>query len=247
MRLLAPNRAKGRAMSNSNLNFFNRSGNSPTVQREYHRKRDEGRKQDRIRKQVERANANTPGGKKVLERIVGDESVGENIRIAAANKVLATSEFSTNRGAYFNDAPSGCGKLVYTSYTHRAGAHYSSHGHGKRVKPVGATPADNSKDGAWVSYRDTQTWQHPEHQRQYHEEKILDALVKMHFRTVDVDGDDYSECDLCKQLIWWPRDCQKHIEQVHGSRKFPSHNRRLGNVVAKYRKQLKADPEADKK
>ena len=62
---------------------------------------------------------------RILEEIVGNESVDENMRIAAAKKILATSELSTTRGSCFNNAPSGCGKLVYTGNADHVGDRFT--------------------------------------------------------------------------------------------------------------------------
>jgi len=144
-------------MSNSNLSFFNRSGNSPTLQRrpnkiappsaergkEYRKKRGaEGREQDRVRKQVDRADAKTPEGMRILEEIVGKESVDENIRSAAAKKILATPELSTTRGSRFNNASSGCGKLVYTGHANLFGNRYSA----EEQQIMGSEPSEELVD-----------------------------------------------------------------------------------------------------
>lgn len=320
-------------MSISNLSFFNRSGNSPTLQRkpnktgpqsasergkEYRKKKgDEGREQDRVRKQVDRADAKTPEGMRILEEIVGNESVDENMRSAATKKILATPLLSMARGSRFNNAPSGCGKLVYTGHADRIGDRYSAEEHqtmgsepseamvdaiadndddenepeievveealevgddgddggeneevvvedvdeagdacyfyinrnkrGRRVTASGATPSDNSKDATWVSFQDKEKWRHDEAQKQHREDEIISDLVARHFNTTTKEGKEHYECDLCKQLIFWPRDRGTHILQVHGSRNSPSHERRFGNVIAEYKKQLKADLEAAKR
>jgi hypothetical protein len=316
-------------MTNSNLSFFNRSGNSPTLQRrpnksappsaergkEYRKKRGaEGREQDRVRKQVDRADAKTPEGMRILEEIVGKESVDENMRSAAAKKIWATPELSTTRGSQFNNAPSGCGKLVYTDCVDTVGDRYSPeeqqimgsdtseemveataddgdyekepeieiveepfevgddgddggeneevevedldeagkacyfyinpNERGRRVTASGATGSDSSKDRNWVSFHDKEQWQHANKQKEYNDDRIITDLVNRHFNTAAIDGKEYYECDLCKQLIFWPRERGEHILQVHGSRNCPSHDRRFGNNVAQYKKQLNADREA---
>lgn len=234
-------------MSNSYLSFFNRSGNSPTLQRmpnetatksasergKEHRKKkgDEGREQDRVRKQVDRADAKTPEGMRILEEIVGNESVDENMRSAAAKKILATPLLSMARG---------CEKLVYTGHANMLGNRYSTE-RGRRVTASGASPSDNSKDATWVSFHDKEKWRHDQAQKQYGEDQIIADLVTRHFNTTTIDGKEHYECDLCKQLIFWPRDRGTHILQVHGSRNSPSHERRFGNIIAEYKKQLKAD------
>lgn len=140
--------------SNSKLSFFNRSGNSPTLQRkpnktalrsasergrEYRKKKgDQGREQDRVRKQVDRADAKTPEGMRLLKEIVGKENIDENTRIAAAKKILATPELSTTRGSRFNNAPSGCGKLVYTCYVDTVGGRYC----GEEQQIMGSEPSE---------------------------------------------------------------------------------------------------------
>jgi len=316
-------------MSNSNLSFFNRSGNSPTLQRrpnkiappsaergkEYRKKRGtEGREQDRVRKQVDRADAKTPEGMRILEEIVGKESVDENMRSAAAKKILATPELSTARGSRFNNAPSGCGKLVYTGHVDTVGDRYSPeeqqimgsdpseemveataddgdeekepeieiveealevgddgddggeneevevedldeagnacyfyinpNERGRRVTASGATGSDRSKDRNWVSFHDKEQWRHTDSQKEHHDDRIITDLVTQHFNTTAIAGKEHYECDLCKQLIFWPRERGGHILQVHGSRNSPLHQRRFGNNVAQYKKQLKTNHEA---
>jgi hypothetical protein len=317
-------------MSISNLSFFNRSGNSPTLQRksnktatksasergkEYRNKKgNQGREQDRVRKQVGRADAKTPEGMRTLEEIVGKESVDENTRSVAAKKILATPGLSMARGSRFNNAPSGCGKLVYTGHAHMFGNRYSAeeqqimgsepseemvdtraddgddeketeieiveealevgddgdddgeneevevedideagdtsyfytspNERGRRVTASGATPSDNSKDATWVSFHDKEKWRHDEAQKQYREAQIITDLVTRHFNTTTIDGKEFYECELCNQLFLWPRERGAHILQVHGSRNSPSHERRFDNLIAQYKKQLKADREA---
>jgi hypothetical protein len=282
---------------------------------EYRKKKGaEGREQDRVRKQVDRADAKTPRGKSILEEIVKNENVDENMRIAAAKKILATPLLSTNRGSRFNNAPSGCGKLVYTGHAHMFGNPYSpeeqqmmgsepseelvdttaddgednkepeieiveevleagSDGdddaedeevvvedvdeagdasyfyfnpneRGRRVTANGATGSDSSKDGNWVSFHDKEQWRHTERQKEHHDERIVEDLVTQHFNTTAIDGKEHYECDLCKQLIFWPRERGGHILELHGSRNSPSHDRHFGNTIAQYKKQLKTDREA---
>jgi hypothetical protein len=320
-------------MSNSNLSFFNRSGNSPTLQRklsktvppsasergkEYRKKKGrEGREQDRVRKQVDRADAKTPEGMRTLERIVGNERVDEETRIAAVKKILATPKLSMARGSRFNNAPSGCGKLVYTNYADMVGRRYSPEEQqimgsdqaeeiieatadngddekelaieiveetlevgdegddsgeseevlvedldeagdacyfninpnrcGKRVTASGATPADSSTDPTWVSFHDTESWRHAESLKEHRDDRIMADLVARHFNTTIIDNKEHYECDLCKQLLFWPRDRAGHILQVHGSRDLSLHDRRFGNIVAQYKKELKAKRDAAKK
>jgi hypothetical protein len=316
-------------MSNSNLSFFNRSGNSPTLQprpnkiappsaergKEYRKKRGaEAREQDRVRKQVARADAKTPEGMRILEAIVGNESVDENTRNAAAKKILATPKLSTTRGSRFNNAPSGCGKLVYTGHANLFGNRYSPeeqqimgsepseelvdttaddgeddkepeieiveevleaggdgdddgedeevvvedvdeagdasylyfnfNERGRRVTANGATGSDSSKDGNWVSFHDKEQWRHSERQKEHQDERIVADLVTQQFNTTAIDGKEHYECDLCKELIFWPRERRGHILEVHGSRNSPSHDRHFGNIIAQYKKQLKTGREA---
>jgi hypothetical protein len=323
-------------MSVSNLSFFNRSGNSPTLQRmpnkiapqsasgrgkEYRNKKgDQGREQDRVRKQIARADAKTPEGMRILEEIVGKESVDENMRITAAKKILATPELSTARGSRFNNAPSGCGKLVYTDHAHVFGNRYSAeeqqimgsdpseenveataddgddekepeieiveeglevgddgddgddggedeevvvedideggdvcyfdinpNNRGRRVTASGASGSDSSKDENWVSFHDKGQWRYTERQEEHRDELISADLVRWHFNTTNFDNTECYECELCNQLFRWPRERGAHILQVHGSRNSPSHERRFGNLIAQYKKQLKADREAAKR
>jgi hypothetical protein len=112
---------------------------------------------------------------------------------------------------------------------------------GRRVTVSGATGSDNSKDGNWVSFHDKEQWRHAERQKEHRDELIVADLVRWHFKTTNFDNTEYYECELCNQLFLWPRERGAHILQVHGSRNSPSNERRSGNLIAQYKKQLKAD------